>query len=160
MAVLVRPAGPADGAFLTQMLIAAAFWRPDGPTGDVESVLADRDLARYVTGWPRSNDLGVVAEDPTPVGAAWLRLFPEQDAGYGSVNEQTPELSIAVVHTHRGRGIGTLLLEALIEAEGAQPYRAVSLSLESDNPACRLYERHGFQVVGAASGSLTMLLAR
>jgi len=32
------------------------------------------------------------------------------------------------------------------------------LSVEPDNPARRLYERFGFQQVGDADGSLTMLL--
>ncbi len=98
------------------MLVAAACWRPGGPIRDVQSVLARPELAHYVTGWPRPGDIGMVAEDGPPVGAAWLRLLPEQDPGYGFVDEQTPELSIGVVPTQRGRGIGSLLLEALIEA--------------------------------------------
>ncbi len=36
----------------------------------------------------------------------------------------------------------------------------LSLSVEPDNPARRLYERHGFQVIGTVKGSLTMLLPR
>jgi len=42
VAVRVRPAGPADGDFLAEMLVAAFFWRSDGPHGDVQSVWADR----------------------------------------------------------------------------------------------------------------------
>jgi len=122
--------------------------------------LARPELAHYVTGWPRPGDMGIVAEDGPPVGAAWLRLLPEQDPGYGFVDEETPELSIGVVPTQRGRGIGLLLLEALIEAARAQRYQALSLSVEPDNPARRLYERHGFQVTGTVDGSLTMLLPR
>ncbi len=102
----------------------------------------------------------IVAEDGPPVGAAWLRLLPEQDPGYGFVDEQTPELSIGVAPSHRGRGIGSLLLEALIEAAREQRYHALSLSVEPDNPARRLYERHGFRVIGTVDGSLTMLLPR
>lgn len=140
------------------MLVAAAFWRLDGPLGDVQSVLARPELAHYVSGWPRPGDLGVVAEDGPPVGAAWLRLLPEHDRGYGFVDAETPELSIGVVPTHRGRGIGSLLLEALVVSARAQRHEALSLSVEPDNPARRLYERCGFQVVGAVDGSLTMLL--
>ncbi len=160
VAVGVRPAGPTDGEFLAEMLVAAAFWRPDAPTGDVPSVLARPESAHYVTGWPRPGDMGVVAEAGPPVGAAWLRLLPEQDPGYGFIDAETPELSIGVVPTHRGRGVGSLLLEALIEAAREQRYQALSLSVEPDNPARRLYERHGFQVVGTVDGSLTMLLPR
>ncbi len=104
--------------------------------------------------------MGMVAEDGQPVSAAWLRLLPEQDPGYGFVDEQTPELSIGVVPAHRGRGIGSLLLEAPIEAARKQRYQALSLSVEPDNPAQRLYERHGFQMIGTVDGSLTMLLPR
>ncbi len=158
MAVRVRPAGPADAGFLAQMLVAAACWRLDGPVGDVQSVLARPELAHYVSGSPRPGELGVVAQDGPPVGAAWLRLLPEHDRGYGFVDAKTPELSIGVVPTHRGRGIGSLLLEALVVSARAQRHEALSLSVEPDNPARRLYERCGFQVVGAVDGPLTMLL--
>ncbi len=159
MPVRIRPAGPADGDFLAEMLLAAAFWRPDGPRGDVPSVLARPELAHYVTGWPRPGDIGVVAEHGPPVGAAWLRLLSEQDRGYGFVDAATPELSVGVVATYRGRGVGSLLLEALVESAREQRHPALSLSDELDNPARRLYERCGFQVVGAADGSHTMRLA-
>ena len=130
----------------------------DGPLGDVQSVLARPELAHYVSGWPRPGDPGVVAEDGPPAGAAWLRLLPEHDRGYGFVDVEMPELSIGVVRTHRGRGIGSLLLKALIVSARAQRHAALSLSVEPDNPARRLYERCGFQVVGAVDGSLTMML--
>ncbi len=158
VAVRIRPAGPADGGFLAEMVVAAFFWRPDGPAGDVQSVLARPEVAHYIRGWPKPGDLGVVAEDGPPVGAAWLRLLPEDDRGYGFVDAETPELGVGVVPTHRGRGIGSLLLEALVVSAREQRYDAMSLSVELDNPARRLYERCGFQVVGAVDGSLTMLL--
>jgi len=39
-----------------------------------------------------------------------------------------------------------------------QRHEALSLSVEPDNPARRLCERCGFQVVGTVDGSHTMLL--
>lgn len=159
VAVEIRPAGPADGDFLAEMLVAAFFWRPDGPAGDLRSVLGRPEVAHYVSGWPGPGDLGVVAEDGVPIGAAWLRILPDDDRGYGFVDEDTPELGIGVVATHRGRGIGSQMLKALIVSARLQGHAAMSLSVDPDNPARRLYERCGFRVVGAVGGSLTMLLS-
>ena len=100
----------------------------------------------------------MVAEDGPPVGAAWLRLMAEHDHGYGFVDVATPELSIGVLPTHRGRGVGSSLLDALVVSAREQRHEALSSSVDPDNPARRLYERCGFQVVGAVDGSLTMLL--
>jgi ribosomal protein S18 acetylase RimI-like enzyme len=154
----LRPAVAADAAFLAEMLAAAAFWRPDGPAGSVDDVLNEPALAHYVAGWPRPGDRGVIAEEGRPVGAAWLRLFPADDPGFGFVDAGTPELSIGVVRERRGRGVGSLLLGALIARARRDGLGAVSLSVEPDNPARRLYRRFGFEAVGGPGGAVTMLL--
>ncbi|MGH8896543.1 MAG: GNAT family N-acetyltransferase [Egibacteraceae bacterium] len=46
----------------------------------------------------------------------------------------------------RGRGIGTRLLVALLRRAGAA-HSAITLSVRTDNPALRLYERLGFRAV-------------
>jgi ribosomal protein S18 acetylase RimI-like enzyme len=141
------------------MLVAAAFWRADGPSGSVVDVLSEPTLAHYVTGWPRADDLGVVALDGhQPVGAAWLRLFPASDPGYGFVDAATPELAMGVVRARRGRGIGRQLLDAVIAGARERGVASVSLSVEPDNHARRLYEQVGFRTVDERGGSLTMLL--
>jgi len=87
-----------------------------------------------------------VDADGLLVGAAWLRLLTGADRGYGTVDDATPELSVAVVPDCRGQGIGKRLLSALLDA-AAERYEAVSLSVQADNPALRLYQRLGFEVV-------------
>ncbi len=110
-------------------------------------------------GWPRPGDLGVLAVDEQrPVGAAWLRLLPESDPGYGFVDAATPELSMGVVQAWRKRGVGRRLLDALVAAAREQGLASLSLSVEVDNYARRLYERVGFRQVGEVNGSVTMLL--
>lgn len=117
------------------------------------------NIARYLTGWGRFGDRAFVAEiDGAPVGAAWYRLFPPEDAGYGTVDASTPELSIAVAPERRGEGVGSALLAALIDAAHDDGFAALSLSVACANPRAReLYERFGFRVVGTKGDSLTML---
>jgi ribosomal protein S18 acetylase RimI-like enzyme len=54
-------------------------------------------------------------------------------------------LDIAVLPEWRGRGIGTALIVELVE-EASQDGLLLSLHVELDNPARRLYERLGFVV--------------
>lgn len=131
-----------DELLLWDMLHLAALARDED--GDLRQ---DPDLARYVDGWGRAGDRGVKAVDPgraSPVGAAWLRLWRADDHGYGYIDEHTPEIAVAVAATHRGRNIGTRLLEALIRTEIGS-HAALSLSVRRDNPARRLYRRLGFE---------------
>ena len=156
--MIVRPATTADLDFLSAMSYEAATWRP-GPRPPVESVLADPAIARYLRGWGRQGDSAWIAEaDDSPLGAAWYRLFPEDDPGFGFVASDVPELSIAVETAARGSGVGTLLLEALIAGARTNGFRALSLSVEPDNPARRLYERAGFLRVEDDGGAWTMVL--
>jgi ribosomal protein S18 acetylase RimI-like enzyme len=72
------------------------------------------------------------------------------------VDESIPELTIAVVPSRRGRGFGDELLEGLLQRARQEGYTALSLSVEKDNPALRLYERFGFKPVGEVGDSVVM----
>ena len=158
MSLHLRPAGTRDADFLAEMLVAAAFWRADGPDGSVAEVLRDPHLARYVAGWPRPGDLGVVASiGQIPVGAAWARPLPDDEPGYGFVSAATPEVAMGVVAARRRQGVGRCLLDALVDLARQQGLSALSLSVEPDNHARRLYARAGFEEVAQVTGSLTML---
>lgn len=150
--VEVRPATGDDQSFLTDMLYEALFVPPGAAPFDRAIVDAEGLVeihARFGTG---RGDVGRVAvdRDGEPVGAAWAR----QLTGYGFVDEHTPELSIAVVESHRGLGIGSALLLSLLDA-----VPRVSLSVDRRNPARRLYERFGFRVV-REDGDHTLVMLR
>jgi ribosomal protein S18 acetylase RimI-like enzyme len=118
---------------------------------------ADVPLERYVAGWGRRGDDALVAIDEfQPVGAAWFRLFEADEPGYGFVDESTPELTIAIVPSRRGKGLGEQLLVSLLDRAREEGYARISLSVEADNPAIRLYEQHGFTRVGDRAGALVM----
>ena len=145
----IIPLTPADEPFLAEMMYHAIFV-PEGATAPPRMVVEDPAIRKYFAAlgtWP--GDMGYKAVDPQtskPVGAAWLRLLRGNAKGYGYVDDQTPELSIAVDPAYRGQGVGTQLLEQLFVA-ATEEYGAISLSVWPENPAYRLYQRLGFVVV-------------
>ena len=150
---MIRPGGRHDVRFLRDMLRHAYYWRENMPQGPI-----DAPVQRYVLNWGRPGDAAMIAiDDGHRVGAAWYRLFKEGERGYGFVDEQTPELSIAVVPSRRGKGLGDELLSALLDRARKEGFTQISLSVEPENPALRHYERHGFRKVGQFGGAWTML---
>jgi GNAT superfamily N-acetyltransferase len=119
-------------------------------------------VRHYLDGWGRPGDTGVVAvaSSGQRLGAAWYRLFPEEDPGWGFVAPDVPELSIGVTTDARGRGVGSALLDALLALAREEGYRALSLSVDRQNPARRLYESRGFrdaEVSDPTDSSVTMV---
>ena len=58
-------------------------------------------------------------------------------------------LGMGLAASHRGRGLGSALLRATIDAASASGIRRVELIVRADNiGAIRLYERHGFELEG------------
>ncbi|HLX32182.1 MAG TPA: GNAT family N-acetyltransferase [Gaiellaceae bacterium] len=145
---MLRPIGRQDARFLRDMLRHAYHWR----------IAQDPDLPvfRYVQNWGRRGDAGVIAfTGPNVFGAAWYRLFPAAAPGFGFVDEGTPELTIAVVPSHRGHGTGGELLEALLDRARADGFTRVSLSAEPGQTG--FYEKHGFREHGREDGTVTMV---
>jgi len=148
MHVRLREATSDDTEFLWEMLFFASH-ADEQPGRTPADLPADPSLAPYVEDWGRPGDLGVVAtDDAHPVGAAWVRLpTAATRATPAYVDDETPELAIAVAPGRAGGGIGGALLgELLAHAQGRYP--AIVLTVRAGNPARRLYERHGFVEVG------------
>src|SRR3990172_3148980 len=128
--MVIRRAGRQDVRFLRDMLHHAYYWREREPGEEPGPV------ARYAKGWGRPGDTALIAvEDGFPVGAGWYRLFRRELPGYGFVDEETPELAIAVVPSRRGRGLGDALLDALCERARAGGHNTLSLSVPTDDDA-------------------------
>lgn len=156
--IRIRRASSADAPFLRRMLHEAANWR--GSTEDREVSISHPAIAKYVEGWgTRRGDLGVVAEDDagSPVGAAWCRLFGDDGRGFGYVAADVPEITLAVEAGWRRRGVGRALLAELIDRAARGGVRALSLSVEEDNPALGLYSSCGFEKVGKVENAWTMV---
>lgn len=83
-------------------------------------------------------------EGSAPVGVCVIRWD-------GAAEEETepsewPRLTNLQVHpTHRGRGVGTALIEAAEERAGGRGFSRLGISVADDNPeAARLYARLGY----------------
>ena len=158
--ISIRPLTQADERFLGDMLYQAIFV-PDGYPKPDPSIVKQPDLAKYVQDWGLEHDHGFLAIDADaqqPVGAVWSRLFTGDARWYGYVDDETPELSMAVVPACRGRGVGTLLMSGILKRI-EKDYDKISLSVSEGNPAIHLYERFGFTAFAAAGDSITMVKA-
>jgi len=139
-----RPLEPADQFRLWDWL-HLALWDPPPAPRRPREVLDHPGVSIYAEGWGREGDVGVVGEmDGKPIGACWVRLIPGR-AGLGHVDDETPQLGIALEPEYRGRGFGRRLMLAALEAARAHGYRQVSLTVHPQNPAGALYESCGFQ---------------
>ena len=122
--MIIRDLRTAELVLLREMLYTARDWRPNGA---------------------RAGDTALVAEDRGRlVGLVWYRFFTETEHGEGFVDEHTPELAIAVEEEFRRRGIGAALMEAIHDRARRDGVARISLSVDADNPAKRLYVRVGY----------------
>jgi GNAT superfamily N-acetyltransferase len=127
------------------MLYTAALWRPDGPRPDAHWALQQPEIAPFHEEWGRAGDTALVAEESGRlIGAIWYRFFTKERHGHGFIDEDTPEIAIAVVEDARGKGVGRALMHALHERARRAGLRRLGLSVNADNPAKRLYASLGY----------------
>lgn len=92
----IRQINNNDIQFLWDMLyeIRAARCLRERKESPSREILKTPELAKYVQNWGRTGDAGFVAissDNQTRMGAAWYRLFREDNKGYGYVDSETPE---------------------------------------------------------------------
>ncbi|MCP4132923.1 MAG: hypothetical protein GY754_18305 [bacterium] len=78
--------------FLREMLYEAIYVHESEKKLPV-SIIDDPLLSRYISNWGQKGDIGVISVyENNPVAAAWARLFPEENKGYGFIDNHTPEI--------------------------------------------------------------------
>lgn len=154
----IRDAGPADTLALSEALVEAANWDSNRIEPRV-NVLSHPVRSRYVAGWQRPGDGGLVAETPEGeiIGAAWYRLMSADRPGFGYVTAGVPELTLGVRPMWRARGVGRALLQGLLRKAAESGHARISLSVEHGNFAQRLYRSEGFTVLSSSETSDVMV---
>ncbi len=156
---VIRKLEETEQSFLLKMLYESLYLEEENKPA-MEQLLNTDSLKKYYKDWGRKGDKALIAVDHQGIfyGAVWCRLFSKENPGYGFVNEHTPELGIAIEKEYRGKGLGTKLMDAMIEEVKNSGFEALSLSVDARNGnAIRLYDKIGFLQVDRDETSLIML---
>jgi ribosomal protein S18 acetylase RimI-like enzyme len=146
MTIRLREAQDADLGFLREMLYEAVFWRASVDKPSFEEGLAYPDVSRSLADWgKRDGDTAVVATlHSRPIGASWYRFWTDDHFIRGYIDESTPVLVIGVHRDYRHQGVGTRMIEWLIDRASERAVQRISLMVSKDNYAINLYRQRGF----------------
>jgi ribosomal protein S18 acetylase RimI-like enzyme len=150
--ISLRPIGPNDAEFLFRVYASTReteLAQVDWDDAKRESFLRMQSAAqsRHYAGEYPGAEFQVILADDQPAGRLYVHQRPDD----------IRVMDIALLPQFRGRGIGTVLMNQLLE-EGARTSRTVSIHVEVFNPARHWYERLGFRAV--ASNGVYLLMER
>ena len=136
--VTLRPASPNDQDFLRRVYastreeeLAPVPWSDAEKEAFLRHQFEAQDR-HYREHYPGAS-FDVVERDGVPVG----RLYVDRWA------EEIRIMELSLLPEHRGVGIGTRLVRAILD-EASREGKRTSVHVEQRNPARRLYERLGF----------------
>jgi ribosomal protein S18 acetylase RimI-like enzyme len=139
--VTLRPATDADYAFMRGLYASAREEEMERfPLDDAQKkAFLDQQFAaqfaHYGIHYPTC-ERNIVEQDGVPVGRFWVDEW----------HDQIRIVDIALVPGCRGAGIGSRLLQQLLDRARATN-KPVTIHVEAFNPALRLYQRLGFEQV-------------
>jgi GNAT superfamily N-acetyltransferase len=158
-AFTIQPLGEEAAEVVQWVVYTAVGWNDPPGLPPLEIAIEHPEIARYHRGWGRPGDFGVIAETNGDfAGAAFARLFTDDDHGEGFVDEETPELAIAVAEHFRRRGVGRLLMVELADEARRHGISRLALSVNDPNPARSLYGALGYRTIANDGTSSTMVL--
>ena len=134
-----------DETELLKDFLYEAIFIPEGVTPPPKSIVERPELKLYYEDFGSGEaDYCLTAEDNGRIiGAVWSRIMND----YGHVDDSTPSLAISLYKEYRGRGTGTELLREMLELLKEKGYEKVSLAVQKENYAVRMYRNAGFTVV-------------
>lgn len=154
MQYTIRAVTEQDTAVLEDFLYEAIFI-PEGVAPPPRDIIFQPELMVYLTDFgKRAGDYGLLAEvDGRPVGAVWVRIMED----YGHIDNDTPSFAISLYPEFRGQGIGTALMQQMLELLRFKGYHRASLAVQKANYAVRMYQKVGFEIVDENAEEFIML---
>lgn len=151
---IIRPLQANESCLLRDFLYEAIFL-PPGVVPPPREVLDLPELKIYIKDFGQyKDDYCLVAEtDGKVIGAVWTRIMND----YGHVDSQTPSLSISLYKEYRNRGIGSRLMQEMLNTLKEKGYRRVSLSVQKANYAVGMYSKLGFTTLKETHEEFVMI---
>ncbi len=122
-----------------------AIFIPEGVEAPDRDIIEKPELRIYYEDFGKDTaDHCLVAEDEGKViGAVWTRIMND----YGHIDDKTPSFAISLYREYRGRGIGTKLMQEMLNLLKEKGYKRASLAVQKANYAVRMYKNVGFKTV-------------
>lgn len=132
-----------------------AIYIPEGITPPPFDIIKQPELQVYIKDFgEQDGDICLVAEcDSIIVGAVWVRIMND----YGHVSDDMPSLAISLLPEYRNKGIGTALMKSMQEIVSRQGYKGISLSVQKQNYAAKMYSKLGFKTIEDKDEELIMV---
>lgn len=145
MKYMIREMKTQECGLLNNFLYEAIFI-PEGMNPPKRDIINEPELQVYIKDFgSKKDDLCFVAEaDCKIVGAAWVRVMDD----YGHIGDGIPSFAVSLYKEYRGHGIGTGLMERMLEELKIRGYKQASLSVQKNNYAAKMYQKLGFEIVG------------
>lgn len=143
MEYIIREIKKTEYPLLRDFLYESIFVSEGAPPPP-RSVLDIPEFQVYLLGFgTEKHDKGLVAEiDNRVVGAIWVRIMND----FGHVDDETPSCAISLHKEYRGMGIGTALMEKMLDSLRCEGYERMSLSVQKANYAFKMYCKVGFEI--------------
>ena len=133
-----------DEKDLLKEFLYQAIYIPEGIKPPDKSIIEKPELVLYYQNFGSEDaDYCIVSEENGKVvGAVWTRIMDD----YGHIDDDTPSLSISLLPDFRSRGYGRAMMKAILELLKEKGYEKVSLSVQKENYAVKMYQSLGFQI--------------
>lgn len=134
-----------DEKELLKDFLYEAIFIPDGVEPPAREIIEQPELKLYYEGFGTGRaDYCIVADDEGKVvGAVWTRIMND----YGHIDDETPSFAISLYKEYRGQGIGTKLMEEMLDFLKEKGYERASLAVQKANYAVKMYKNVGFKTV-------------
>lgn len=151
---VIRQLNEEDYGVLVDFLYEAIFI-PEGVEPPPRDIIERPELRLYIEDFGSSpHDIAFGAFCGGRIaGAVWCRIMED----YGHVNDLTPSMAISLYKEFRGKGLGTALMKAILSELRSRGYKQVSLAVQKENYAVKLYRSLGFETVRESTEEFIMI---